>query len=55
MHNSNDGPDHHLNCAFQITHRDEFYVHMVQNTIIQIIIQIAQFKFKFKLRTFALV
>ena len=22
MHNSNDGPDHHLNCTIQITHRD---------------------------------
>ena len=22
MRNSNDGPDHHLKCAFQITHRD---------------------------------
>ena len=22
VHSSNDGPDHHLNCAFQIMHRD---------------------------------
>ena len=22
MRNSTDGPDHHLNCAFQITYRD---------------------------------
>ena len=22
LRNSNDGPDHHLNCAIQITHRD---------------------------------
>ena len=29
MHNSNDGPDRHLNCAFQIAH---FGVHTVQTT-----------------------
>ena len=48
MRNSNDGPDHHLKCACQITH---FGVHTVQNTVFRILIQNAHFELKLKLRT----
>ena len=49
------GPDHHLNCAIQITNRDVILHTHSQKYRHSNDIQIVQFEWSFKLRTFALV